>query len=253
MTEPALEAYLKTYRDLIVTEKMENSVVISFPFHLAANHRIEITVTEAGSDLFMISDAGRTINEIEAAGQSITEQTKSKIERLASVSGLRIVDGYLILDSKRSDLGLSIQRFLEVSKMIGDIHLVHRQREEDEEQLIEEVQTTLKSEGIVFKKRGKVAGQIEDHRFDLVVPRNGHAGMAVKVLGGQNTHGTAQIWGFKCDDIRRAQKASDRMRVALIYDVRNRWSDASRYILESRADIALPSTSIMELPERFKD
>ena len=254
MIETALEAYLKTYRDLIVTERVENSLVISFPFHLAANHRIEITVTDVGSDLFMISDGGRTINEIEAAGQSITEQTKDKIERLASVSGLRIVDGYLILDSTRAELGLSIQRFLEVSKMVGDIYLVHKQREENEEELVDEVQTTLKAEGIHFRKRGKIAGEIEDHRFDLVVPTNGRDGMAVKILSGHNTHGVAQIWGFKCDDIRRGKKASDRTRVALIYDVRNhKWSEASRHILETRADITLPSSSIMELPERFKN
>lgn len=49
MIDRVLETYLRAYRGLIVVEPVdENSVTISFPFHLAANHRVEITVTDFG-------------------------------------------------------------------------------------------------------------------------------------------------------------------------------------------------------------
>ena len=255
MIDAVLEDYIATYRRLIVTERLEESIVLSFPFHLAANHRIEITVSEVGgTDTCIISDAARTLGEIEAAGYSLSPQMKEKLEQLAIASGLKIIDGYLVLECPREQIGVSIQRFLEVCKTIGDVYLIHKQRETGDEELISEVSATLNSGGIHYQLHQKIPGQIEDHSFDLVVPDNGRPGMAVKVLGGQNTHGLAQIWGFKCEDIKRGAWGKTQSKIALIYDVRyRRWSDASKAILQSRADIALPSDSIAKLPEILKN
>lgn len=126
--ESVLETYLSTYRDLIAIEYIGNSAVISFPFHLAANHRIEVTVTDFG-DRCIISDSARTLGEVEAAGYSVTAQLKEKMETLAALPGLNFVDSHLILQCSHADLGPSIQKYLEASKMIGDVYLVHRQRE----------------------------------------------------------------------------------------------------------------------------
>lgn len=88
MIDAVLEDYMATYRSLIVTERLEESIVLSFPFHLAANHRIEITVSEvAGTDTCIISDASRTLGEIEAAGYSLSPQMKEKLEQLAIARG----------------------------------------------------------------------------------------------------------------------------------------------------------------------
>jgi hypothetical protein len=58
----------------------------------------------------------------------------------------------------------------------------------------------------------------------------------------------AQIWGFKCDDI-RAEETNANTKLVLIYDVRaSPWSDISKRILESRADIVLPGDSLKNLP-----
>jgi hypothetical protein len=57
MLTSVLEQYLTTYKDLISVEQIdENSVSLSFPFHFASNHRIEVVVTHATGDQYVMSD-----------------------------------------------------------------------------------------------------------------------------------------------------------------------------------------------------
>jgi len=228
--------------------------VLSFPLHLAASHRIEITVTDWGKGRYLLSDSARTLGEIEAAGYSLTRQMKERLERLAAGAGARIVDGHLILESTQRDLGLSIQKFLEVSKTIGDVYLVHRQREKPDEALVQEVGAILTSNGLLYRSNEKVHGRLELHPLDMVVPPNGHPGLAVGILSGHNTHGVAAIWYYKCDDIKTGEwYRKAKAKLALVYDVRNEsWSETSRAILESKADIAVPSDSLGKLSKRLK-
>jgi len=59
-SEPILDRYLRVYRRLLLAEPVdERSIVISFPWRLAANHRIEITVTKAGRGKYLLSDAAK--------------------------------------------------------------------------------------------------------------------------------------------------------------------------------------------------
>lgn len=251
--DSVLETYLSTYRELIETERDGRSITLSLPFHLAANHRIEITVTDLGGNVCIVSDSARTLGEIEAAGFSLTSQMKQRLENIASVSGLRVIDSNLILKSSYGELGNSIQKFLEVSKMIGDVYLVHRHREKGDDEINLQLQSILQSEGLLYRLREKVPGEIETHPFDIVVPPNGHPGIAVGILGGFNTHTIAQVWGYKCDDIRKGQwYRSTHSRLALVYDVRHQWSEASRAILESRADVAVPSDRLSDFAESVK-
>jgi hypothetical protein len=248
-----LDTYLDAYRKLIAVEPAdENSVTISFPFHLAAHHRVEVTVTDLGNRQCIISDAARTLGEVRDAGHSVSTHMKERLERIANLSGLRIVEDHLVMDSSYTDLGPSIQKFLEMCKMIGDVYLVHKQREAAEDDLVAQVRMVLDSKGLLYREREKLRGQIESHPFNLVVPPNGHVGMAVKILTGINTHAIAQIWGYKCDDIKKEQR-NQNTRLALIYDTRfERWSTTSRAILETRADVALPSESLGDLVTRLE-
>ena len=251
--DSVLEGYLTTYRDLIETERDERSITLSLPFHLAANHRIEITVTDLGGNICIISDSARTLSEIQAAGYSLTTQMKEKLEKIAGISGLRIVDSHLILEARHDDIGTSVQKFLEVSKMIGDAYLVYKHREKPDEEILSHVQSILQEQGVLYRLREKVPGEIETHPFDLLAPPNGRPGLAVSVLGGVNTHNIAQVWGFKCDDIKKGEwYRSTKSRLALIYDVRQQWSDASRTILQTRADIAFPSDGLTLFAEAVK-
>jgi hypothetical protein len=246
-----LQTYLDAYRDLTAAEPAdERSVTISVPLHLAAHHRVEITVTPIGKRRYLLSDGARTIGEVRAAGYSLGSRTKERIERMVG-AGMRIVEDHLILETSHAKLGRSIQEFAEASKTIGDIYLVHKQREEAEDDLIADTRKVLDSKGVLYQEGGKLSGQIDSHRFHLMVPANGHPRTAVRVLSGTNTHAVAQIWGFRCDDIRNAQNPDTH--VALIYDTRfESWSPTSRTILESRADIALPSDLLGELPGHLR-
>jgi hypothetical protein len=245
-SDAVLDAYLRAYRDLIAVELDGDSATLSFPFHLAANHRVEITVTKFGKNRCILSDSARTLGEVQAAGYSLTPQMKEKLERLASLSGLRIPDTHLVLETSYKDLGTSIQKFLETAKTIGDVYLVHKPRETIDDDLLSQVKLTLEAAMLPYRLHEKIPGEIELHPFDLVVPPNGRGGMAVSILSGQNTHNVAQIWGFKCDDIKRGEwHRKTQSKLALIYDVRyQKWSDTSRAILESRADVVVAGDSL---------
>ncbi len=104
---------------------------------------------------------------------------------------------------------------------------------------------------VLYRPHEKLQGKREAHSIDLLVPPNGRPGLALSVLGGQNTHALAQIWYCKCDDIQQARENKN-IKLALVYDLRHDpWSDASRAYLEAKADVVLPGDSIQELPERL--
>jgi hypothetical protein len=259
MIASILTTYLRAYRSLIAVQSIDNdSATLSFPFHLAASHRIEITVTDLGKKRCVLSDAGRTLGEIEDAGHSLTEAVKDRLERIARVSDIRIVKGHLLLESTYDDLGVSIQRFLEISKMIGDVYLVHKQRADADDELRAEVRSIFDSTSIKYRQGQKLRGRIEDHRVDLLLSSNGHlaspnghTGVAVSVIGGQNTHALARIWYCQCDDIRSVEE-NENIKIALVYDVRfEKWSSKSTELLAAKADVVIPGDSVERLPDHL--
>ena len=135
--------------------------------------------------------------------------------------------------------------------MIGDVYLVHKNRIEPESGLITEIGRALQSKNLLYREKEKLRGRIEIHAFDLLVPPNGHAGLAIGIVSGQNTHNLATDWYYKCDDIKNAEENRN-VRLALVYDVRRgAWSEVSRSILANKADAAIPSDSLQELPEEL--
>jgi len=250
LADEILSEYLKTYRELVVAEETEgDEVALSFPLHFSGNHRVELTVTRISGEKYIVSDQSRTLGELRDAGYRISADLKERLEGIARLSGLRIVQDHLVLDTDKKSLGADVQRFLEATKTIADVYLVHKIRPAVEKDLLAEVKQILESKSLKYEEKVKLRGEIEDHPFDLVVPPNGRAGVAVHVLAGQNTHTLAEVWGFKCDDIRR-ERQNDNMRLGLIYDVRYAvWTDTSRTILERRADIAIPGSALSDLPK----
>lgn len=227
-------------------------MTISFPFHLADNHRIEITATKLDKNHYVLSDAARTLGEVQDAGYSLTTQMKERIERIAGSAGLTVQADHLVMETSAKALASSMQRFLETAKMIGDVYLVHKNRVAPENTLIPKIRKTLDYEHLLYKEKEKLQGQIETHSFDLLVRPNGHPGLAIGIVSGQNTHNLATNWYFKCDDIKRVD-ANRNMRLALIYDVRyGVWSDTSRNILAEKADAVVRGDSLDELPQHLQ-
>ncbi|MGH9451946.1 MAG: DUF1828 domain-containing protein [Terriglobia bacterium] len=247
--DPVLSRYLDAYRSLIEVENVQqDSVTISFPFHYSGNHRIEVTVTKLDEDSYVISDMARTVGELRSFGYRPGNRLHEQIEKLSKLSGLRIDQDYLLLDSKSADLGHNIQNFLEATKTVADVYLVHRERAAlQETDLLREVKHILNRRRVIYKEGDKISGKIEAHSVDLFVPPNGRPGMAIALLSGSNSHLTAEAWGFKSEDIK---SANPRLKVGLVYDVvSSKWSDDSKRILESKADLAIPGNAM----SRFED
>ena len=240
-----LNKYLDTYRDLIAVEENEGgSVTLSFPFHFASRHRIELTVERVAGRV-LISDSANTIGQLRDAGYAINAELRDRLVQLARHSGINVVKNHLILESNEQNIGSDIQRFIEAAKTIGDVYLVHRIRVPSEKEVANKVKEVLTRRNYVFKEREMIGGEIEGHKMDFYIPPNGTPGLALAVLAAQNTHNVAQVWGFRCEDIKR-QPQNKRLKVGVVYDTSSSaWSDESRRILESRADLTCPSDMVV--------
>jgi hypothetical protein len=249
-----LARYLKTYTDLLLAESDDgDSVTISFPFHFISNHRIELTVSQTKAG-YVISDSANTMGQLREAGYKLSEELRERLEIIAHSFGLRLVANHFVMDTSLGGLGADLHRFLEAAKTIGDVYLAYKVRLPSEKQLIESVKGVLSRHNYVFKEKADIGGEIEPHKVDFYVPPNGTYGLALAVLATKNSHNAAQVWGFKCEDIKR-QPQNKRLRVGIVYDSDNAiWSDDSRRILESRADIAIPGRAVdLELGERLEE
>jgi len=239
-----LEDYLRTYRGLIAVEQVDDrSVSLSFPFHFASNHRVEVVVTHATGNEYVISDSARILSELKASGHPITNKTRERLEALGKAAGVNLIREYLILNSTKDRLGDDIQKFLETAKTIGDVYFAHRERTPNEREIIAKVKTMLDQENVVYQEGYNIAGEIEPHKFSFYIPPNGSKAMALAVLGSHNTHTQAQVWAFKTEDVKR-QPVNKSLRIGIVYDTTNVWSEESKRILQSRADSVFPDPEI---------
>jgi hypothetical protein len=245
--------YLDSYKGLIETAPVDDrSVTISFPFHYSADHRIEVTVTQIEKERFVISDMARTLAELRDAGYSLAVSTKKRIEEIAGRSGLRVVQNHFVLECTKKDLGEGLQRFLEAAKTIADVYLVHgRPRPSPENELTKKVRKILTGRKLLFREDDRIPGVLESHSVNFYVPPNGLPGLAVAILPAHNTHLLAEAWGFKSEDIK---KANPRTKVGLIYDVAGgQWSDESKRIIIEKSDVAVPGDSLSAFDSRLPE
>src|SRR6267143_2860793 len=109
------------------------------PQHFSGNHRVELTVTRISEENYIISDQSRTLGELRDAGYKTSTDLIERLEGIAKLSGLRIVQDHLVLNCVKKSLGADIQRFIEATKTIADVYLVHKVRPPAENDLLEEV------------------------------------------------------------------------------------------------------------------
>jgi hypothetical protein len=245
-----LENYFLTHKELIATEQVDdNSVIVSFPLHFVGNHRVEVSIAEVDG-ILLISDIGRTISELKDYGYSVSPGLLSRMVEIAKPANVRIIDNNLVMDCRPEQIGASLHSFAEAAKTIGDAYLAFHLKTPPEKKLLEVVGQLLNESAIPYKTSHKIRGKIDAHSVDFYVPPNGHPGLALEVLGGYNTHTTAQIWHFKCQDIR---SFDDRMKVGIVYDIEDSsWSQKSEAILRDVADFALASSDLIRLPSVVK-
>jgi hypothetical protein len=251
LLDEVLKSYFATHKELIATEQVDdNNVIVSFPLHFVGNHRIEVSITETMDGIFLISDIGRTISELKDYGYSVSPGLLSRMVQIAKPANVRIVNDNLVMDCRPEEIGVCLHTFAEAAKTIGDAYLAFHVKTPPEKKLFEAVSQLLNDSAIPYKPSHKVHGKIDAHSVDFYVPPNGHPGLALEVLGGYNTHTTAQIWHFKCQDIRGFDS---RMKVGIVYDIEeSNWSQKSEEILRDVADFALASSDLLRLPSIVK-
>ncbi len=251
LLDEVLKNYFATHKELIATKQVDDdSVIVSFPLHFVGNHRVEVSVTKAAEGIFLVSDIGRTISELKDYGYSVSPGLLSRMVQIAKPANVRIVNDNLVMDCRPDEIGVSLHMFAEAAKTIGDAYLAFHVKTPPEKKLVEAVGQLLDESAIPYKLSHKVRGKIDAHSVDFYLPPNGHPGLALEVLGGYNTHTTAQIWHFKCQDIRGLD---DRMRVGIVYDIEDsNWSQKSEAILRDVADFALASNDLFRLPSVVK-
>ena len=236
----ALDRFFEFYRNDVESEVVDaNNVVLSFPVHFSGFHRIEITVTRASQDKFIISDGSRTIDELKMAGYTINKNLREKIETITRSAQLRIVNNYLLTDTNLKDLGSSIQRFVEATKTIGDAYLVHKASAPRDKELLDTVSRILYGYSVPFQIRHTLQGKIEDHTIDFFFPPNGVPGLALSVVGNPSKM-AAEAWAFKLSDIRMT---NDRVKVGVVYNS-DETKESSKNILQHSADMSIPSTEL---------
>jgi hypothetical protein len=249
--DDVLQNYFIAHRELIATEQVDdNNIVVSFPLHFVGNHRIEVSVSQVLGDSLLMSDAGRTISELRDYGYSVSPGLISRMTEIVKPAKVRIINDNLVMDCRPEEVGSALHSFAEAAKTIGDAYLAFHVKTPPERKLLEAVGQLLNELEIPYRAGHKIHGKIDAHSVDFYMPPNGHPGLALEVLGGYNTHTTAQIWHFKCQDIRSFDK---RMRVGLVYDTEDsNWSQKSAAILHDVADFALPSNELVSLPNIVK-
>jgi len=105
------------------------------------------------------------------------------------------------------------------------------------------VKSVLDAENVVYQEKFSLSGEIEPHKFNFYVPPNGSNALALAILSAQNTHNAAQVWAFKTEDVKR-QPINRGLRVGIVYDTEQNWTDESRRILESRADLVVTDKEV---------
>jgi hypothetical protein len=249
--ENILKNYFSTHKELIATEEVdESNAIVSFPLHFVGNHRVEVSVTKAMGGILLLSDIGRTISELRDYGYAVSPNLLSRMVQIAKPATVRIVNDNLVMDCRPEEIGSALHTFAEAAKTIGDAYLAFHVKTPPEKKLVEDVGNLLNELEIPYRADYKIHGKIDTHLVNFYLPPNGHPGLALEVLGGYNTHSTAQIWYFKCEDIRAFDS---RLKVGIVYDVEDAsWSRKSQQILNNVADFALPSSDLPRLPDVVK-
>lgn len=244
----AVDRFIDFYRNDLVSESVDdNNVILSFPVHFSGFHRVEVTITQVHPDRFLISDGAKIIEELRNAGYDLTSKLKQRLEKIARLAKIRVVNEYLVSESTSDLLGSSIQNFVEAAKTIGDAYLVQRAAPPKDTNLFNLVSEFLAAQSIPFQIKKAIEGKIEKHSVDFLFPPNGVPGLALSVMGNP-TRMAAEAWAFKTSDI-KAMNA--RMRVGVVYQADSA-TESSKAILNSAVDVSVPSSDITALAQGMR-
>lgn len=243
LEEIAIEKFLNFYRADIESEVIDDrTIVLSFPVHFSGFHRIEVTITRAQPDRFIISDGAKVADELRLAGYSLNKRFRDRLEAITKFAGIRVVNSHLVGECTSSDFGSCLQRFVEAAKTIGDVYLVQPVVNKRDAYLIGQVSSYLIQQNVAFKTRHQLTGLYENHVADFYFPPNGVPGLALSVINSPNRT-TAEAWAFRSLDIKNK---NERTQVGVIYDDFG-VKESSKSILKGVLDVSIPSSELPSL------
>jgi hypothetical protein len=247
-----LSKYLEAQQDLLAIQAIDDrSAIISLPLHFSSYSRVELSVTQASTSQFVISDMGQTIGELKDAGYKVKDNLRKRILSLVEISRLQLEGNTLIRQCSAEELGTVIHEVAEAAKTIGDAYLAYpssRTRGKLEHELRQTVRKTFREKNYLYKERQSVAGEFERHKVDFLIHPNGAKGLALAILADPDRM-HAEAWAFKTLDIKKASQ--NRLVVGLIYNA-EKAVEVSRNILERMADVAIASTEVGSFGETLE-
>jgi hypothetical protein len=249
LRDQILNQYLDAQRGLTEIEQIdEDNVILSLPLHFSANTRVEFAISKITDSYYAISDMARTLGELKDAGYGTGGKLKEKISKLAKAGNIEFAGNHLLRKCSASELGEAINEFADVAKTIGDAYLTYgtKRLQPEEDELVARVRSIFAEKHYVFREKQEVSGNIEKHTIDFFISPNGNKGLALAVLPNP-IKVLAEAWGFKSQDIR---KANPNVAVGIVYDSARAKPD-SKAILQSTADIPVPSNAINDLADRL--
>ena len=228
---------------------------VALPFETTGGHRVEVAISQVGSQRVLISDLGRTISELMAIGvdPAGNRARARQLEDLQRDFGLTRKNSELQIAADTNALGPTLLRFAGALKTISDMAYFHRVSAGGTTYAINlAIRSVLANDGIQFVEgeAARVSGALEKQiALDFAGTVAGHR-FGVAVLGATGTKRLAEVWGFRFGDLRNAHP--DLRRIA-VYDVEEQsWSDDSLRILAGMTEFAVPSSRVEALPSLLR-
>jgi len=244
-----LDRYFGAQKELVEVERIDDrSVIVSLPIHFSAYTRVEVAVTRLNENSFILSDMAKVIGELQDAGHNFEGRLRDRIVEMVKISKVSFSGTTLLRTCTEAELGNAILEFSEAAKTIGDAYLVYPRtggKSKAEDDIRMKIRKTFQQKRYMYKERGIVRGEVEEHKVDFLIEPNGARGLALGVLA-EPDRLHAEAWGFRAQDIKKVSK--DRLLVGLLYNDAKA-KDVSRNIIEKVVDIAIPSTELSAFGE----
>jgi hypothetical protein len=249
-----IETFVTSFGAQARTARLGDWCRLSLPIHTTGGHRIELAVNEISATKVLVSDLGKTLSELVSIGVDpfANQKRAERFEALEREFGVTRQESELQMLVDARDLGASLIRFATALKTISDMAYLHRVSTGAVYRINLAIRTMLEREKIPFSEgeRAIVRGVLEPQIQLDFLGRAEERPFGLAVIGGAGTKRLAEVWGFRFEDMRKADQVI--RRIAVYDDEEQRWSKASVRILEGTADLALPSSRVDTLTTFLK-
>jgi len=241
-----IKDYLNFIESSTKIKEIKNGCYISLPFLYSGDHFIELCIKQLNDNLFMISDLGNILIEVESSGVPIFSNKKRKTLLLDIVKKYKLnLEGVSLKKSaNKKELAQTIHNFIEATKAISDLTYFREIKIAKESIINQEIKHVLDHKKIEYleKAEAKIEGRLENHNVDFFI-KNEKPEIIV-THSGENMKNRAEVWGFKFFDIK--EKNPNVLSIS-VYDVDSIWTGTSKRILKDKSDYFVPSTDIHKI------